>query len=399
MASAPLSAASSLLPASAGGAEADSPRSILTGLTLEELTALLAEWGEPKFRALQVMEWVYRKRVTGFAQMSNLSAPLRARLDAAFALRTLAVAREQGAHDTTRKFLFRLQDGRFIESVVIPANPALYGETSDRHTLCVSTQVGCAMDCKFCASGLNGLTRNLEPAEIVEQILQAELLTGERMDNLVFMGMGEPLANYRNVLTALTILNAPWGVGIGARHITLSTSGLVPQIRRLAAEKLPVRLAVSLHGATDAVRERIMPINRKYPLASLIPALQEYCAAKRQIITLEYILIEDVNDSLDQASHLARLARQLRAKVNLIPYNTVEGLPWSRPSESRQDAFAAVLQAQGVPTTLRREKGHDIEAACGQLRLQQEQADVEERPKAGAAAPAPASNPESNARP
>jgi 23S rRNA (adenine2503-C2)-methyltransferase len=216
----------------------------------------------------------------------------------------------------------------------------------------------------------------LQPAEIVEQILQAEAITGERMDNLVFMGMGEPLANYRHLMTALTILNAPWGVGIGARHITLSTSGLVPQIRRLAEEKLPVRLAVSLHGATDAVRERIMPVNRKYPLNTLIPALQAYCAAKRQIITLEYILIENVNDSLEQAAHLARIARNLRAKVNLIPYNTVEGLPWSRPTETQQDAFADILRSQSVTTTLRREKGHDIEAACGQLRLQQEAEDT-----------------------
>jgi 23S rRNA (adenine2503-C2)-methyltransferase len=374
-------------PLAGAGVPAVLPQPSVAGCTLDELTTLLQTWGEPKFRAAQVMEWVYRKRATDFAQMSNLSAPLRARLAEAFCLRSLRVAREQGSRDTTRKFLFRLHDGRFIESVVIPANPALYGETSDRHTLCVSTQVGCAMDCRFCASGLNGLTRNLDPAEIVEQVLQAETLTGERMDNLVFMGMGEPLANYRNLMTALTILNAPWGVGIGARHITLSTSGLVPQIRKLAGERLPVRLAVSLHGATDEVRERIMPVNRKYPLAQLIPALQEYCAAKHQIITLEFILIEDVNDSLEQAAHLARLAKKLRAKVNLIPYNQVEGLPWSRPSEARQDAFAEILQSQGVTTTLRREKGHDIEAACGQLRLQQEKEDLTVSPAAAPGAP------------
>lgn len=342
------------------------------GLTIDDLTTLLAEWGEPKFRATQIMEWVYRKRVTDWSGMTNLASPLRARLAENFVLRSLRVVREQGAKDTTRKFLFRLGDGRFIESVVIPANPALYGETSDRHTLCVSTQVGCAMDCRFCASGLNGLTRNLEVSEIVEQVLQAEALTGERMDNLVFMGMGEPLANYRNLMTALTILNAPWGVGIGARHITLSTSGLVPQIRRLATEKLPVRLAISLHGATDAVRDRIMPVNRKYPLAALVPALEEYVAAKKQILTLEYILIAGVNDAPEDAVALARLGKKLRAKVNLIPYNTVEGLPWHRPSEHQQDAFAGIVQAHGLTATLRREKGHDIEAACGQLRLQHE---------------------------
>ena len=342
------------------------------GLNQEALTATFGSWGEPKFRVTQVLEWVYRKRATEWAQMTNLPGTLRERLADGFSLRSLQVARRQGAADTTRKFLFRLEDGRFIESVVIPANPALYGESSDRHTLCVSTQVGCAMDCRFCASGLNGLTRNLDASEIVEQVMQAEWLTGERMDNLVFMGMGEPLANYRNLITALTILNAPWGVGIGARHITLSTSGLVPQIRKLAEEPLPVRLAVSLHGATDAVRERIMPVNRKYPLEVLVPALEDYVAAKRQIITLEYILIDGLNDSLEDAAHLARIARRLRAKVNLIPYNTVQGLPWTRPPESRQDAFADALRSQRITATLRREKGHDIEAACGQLRLQHE---------------------------
>jgi 23S rRNA (adenine2503-C2)-methyltransferase len=357
------------------GSSEPSPAGLMgaVGVTLEELTARLQGWGEPRFRAAQIMEWIFRKRVTGWEGMTNLSAGLRSRLAETYALRTLQLVRTQGSQDTTRKFLFRLRDGRFIESVVIPANPALYGETSDRHTLCVSTQVGCAMDCRFCASGLNGLTRNLDPSEIVEQVLHAEALTGERMDNLVFMGMGEPLANYRHVMAALTILNAPWGVGIGARHITLSTSGLVPQIRKLAAEKLPVRLAVSLHGATDAVRERIMPVNRKYPLSTLVPALQEYVAAKRQIITLEYILIDGVNDSLEDAAHLSRLARLLRAKVNLIPYNTVQGLPWERPADSIQDAFLAALRSHGVTTTLRREKGHDIAAACGQLRLQHAQ--------------------------
>lgn len=348
------------------------PLPAITGLTLEKLTTLLAEKGEPKFRAAQILEWVFRKRAMEFAAMSNLSAKLRQSLETHFSLRTLQSVREQGSQDSTRKFLFRLQDGRFIESVVIPANPALYGEMSDRHTLCVSTQVGCAMACQFCASGLNGLTRNLTTAEIVEQILQAERLTGERMDNLVFMGMGEPLANYRNLMEALTILNAPWGVGIGARHITLSTSGIVPQIKKLMLEKLPVRLAVSLHGATDEVRERIMPINRKYPLALLIPALREYVSVRKQIITLEFILIKGVNDSPDQAAHLARIAKNLNAKVNLIPYNTVEGLPWERPSEETQDVFADILRRQRVNTTLRREKGHDISAACGQLAMQHE---------------------------
>ncbi len=351
---------------------ADKPA--ITGVGLDGLAALLAERGQPAFRARQIMEWVFAKRVADFAAMSNLPAGLRAWLGESFVLRTLAVAREQGAKDTTRKFLSRLRDGRFIESVVIPANPALYGEKSDRRTLCVSTQVGCAMACGFCASGLNGLTRNLDAAEIVEQVLLAEAVTGERMDNLVFMGMGEPLANYRHVMAAITILNAPWGVGIGARHITLSTSGIVPQINKLAEETLQFRLAVSLHGATDEVRSRIMPVNRKYPLEVLVPALRNYAEKRREILTLEYILIDGVNDTPEQAGHLARLARRLSAKINLIPYNTVDGLEWRRPSERRQDEFAAVLRAQRINATLRREKGHDIDAACGQLRLREEAA-------------------------
>ncbi len=345
-----------------------------TSLLPEEIESNLAALGEPKFRAKQVLEWIYRKRATDFSQMSNLGASLRERLAAGPPLRTLSLVRTQGSADTTRKFLFRLHDGRFIESVLIPASPALYGETSDRQTLCVSTQVGCAMDCKFCASGLAGLTRNLTAGEIVEQILQAEAISADRVDNLVFMGMGEPLANLNNLLRALTILNSPWGVGIGARHITVSTSGLVPQIKKLADQPLQIRLAISLHGASDEVREKIMPVNRKYNLDALFEALRYYTSKKKQMLTLEYILIEGVNDSPEQARLLARRARSLTAKVNLIPYNTVEGLPWSRPGEPEQDHFLAILEAEGITATLRREKGGDIDAACGQLRLQEEKA-------------------------
>jgi 23S rRNA (adenine2503-C2)-methyltransferase len=286
------------------------------------------------------------------------------------------LARQQGSADTTRKLLFRLRDGRYVESVVIPANPTLYGERADRRTICVSSQVGCAYDCKFCASGLAGFTRNLTPDEIVEQILQAEALDGQRIDNIVFMGMGEPLANLRNLLAAIEILNADWGVGIGARHMTISTSGLAPQIEKLAEQPLQVRLALSLHGATDEVRDQIMPVNKKYPLNRLFESLRRYQELKKQKVTFEYILIEDVNDALEQAAILATRARSLNAKVNLIPYNTVEGLPWKRPSEARQEQFLKVLRTQGVQATLRREKGHDIDAACGQLRLKEEKGGV-----------------------
>jgi 23S rRNA (adenine2503-C2)-methyltransferase len=241
--------------------------------------------------------------------------------------------------------------------------------------LCVSTQVGCAYGCKFCASGLDGWKRNLAVEEIVNQVLAVERLEGgggRLINNLVIMGMGEPLANYDNLLAALRILNAPWGGQMGARKITVSTSGLAPQIRRLADEPQQFRLAVSLHGATDETRARIMPINKKYPLKELAAACAYYQEKKGRMITLEYILIAGVNDGLEQAPPLARLALSLRAKVNLIPYNKVEGLPWERPEEPAQEAFLAALERSKVPATLRREKGGEIDAACGQLRLKTE---------------------------
>ena len=343
----------------------------LAGLTHDELLARLADLGQPAFRARQVLQWFYGpRRVTSFDGMTDLPATLRATLAAEFSLSTLACVRRLGSTDTTQKFLFRLGDGQLVESVLIPASPALYGETSDRRTLCVSSQVGCAYGCKFCASGLDGWTRNLLAGEIVEQVLQAEQLGGERVDNVVFMGMGEPLANYDHVLKAITILNAHWGLNIGARHITVSTSGLAPQIERLAAQSLPIRLAISLHGATDAVRSQIMPVNRRYPLAELLAACRAWRAGKRLPPFFEFILIAGVNDSEDQAHALANIARPLEGKVNLIPYNDVEGLEWQRPTPEVCERFLRVLRGRGVVATLRREKGHDIAAACGQLRRQ-----------------------------
>jgi len=339
-------------------------------LTLPELQAKFREMSQPPYRAGQVMEWLYAKRARAFAEMTNLPAALRAELDTAFGFDELTPVRKLGSQDTTQKFLFRLADGALIEAVLIPASPALYGEGSDRRTLCISSQVGCAYGCKFCASGLDGFARHLHAGEIVGQFLRVEELSGERINNVVFMGMGEPLANFDNVLRAITILNAPWGVVLGARHITVSTSGLAPQIRKLAEQPLQIRLAVSLHGATDAVRNQIMPVNRKYPLAELLDACAEYCERKSQRITLEFILIEGINDSLEQAGELGRIARRLDAKINCIPYNPVEGLDWKRPSLRRQDAFMEALGRTGADATLRREKGVDIEAACGQLRLQ-----------------------------
>ncbi len=344
----------------------------LLGETLDSLTDRLGALGHKPYRARQLMEWVHEKRVEDFAGMTDLPAALRGQLTEMFPQQRLEQVRLSGSEDTTRKFLFRLPDGQLIESVFIPASPALYGETSDRKTLCVSTQVGCAYGCKFCASGLRGWKRNLSAGEITGQVMAAEKATGQRVDNIVFMGMGEPLANWKNLSLALEILNAPWGFEIGARHITVSTSGLVPQIRQLAEHPVPVRLAISLHGATDEVREQIMPVNKKYPLRELFEACAYFSSRRKQKLGFEYILIAGVNDSLEQARLLAQHARRLDAKVNLIPYNTVDGLPWERPSGKRQQEFVLTVRAGGVVATIRREKGHDIDAACGQLRLRAE---------------------------
>ena len=361
--------------------------------TADELQTLFQAWGQPPYRLPQLLEWLYVHRAADWEQMTNLPRTLREQLRGQLTLQTPELVRKQGSRDTTEKFLWRLQDHCLIESVLIPANPALYGDPSDRHTLCVSTQVGCAYGCKFCASGLAGWKRNLAVEEIVNQVIAVELWSqGDKSEaqsprsgprspaapdsrlvsNLVVMGMGEPLANYENLMKALKILNAPWGGGIGARKITVSTSGLAPQIRKLADEPLQLRLAISLHGATDQIRSRIMPINRKYPLGELAAAGEYYQEKKGRMITFEYILIAGVNDALDQVKPLAALARRLNAKVNLIPYNHVAGLPWQRPSPAAQRAFLEALTRGQVAATLRQEKGHDIDAACGQLRLQTE---------------------------
>ena len=342
----------------------------LHALTMEDLEGSLHELNQPSYRARQVMEWAYQreKRVESWEGMKNLPASLRAVLQERHPIRIPGVVAVSGSKDTTRKLLLRLHDGELIETVLIPASPALYGEESDRRTLCVSSQVGCAYGCKFCASGLDGWKRHLSADEIVSQVLLAEKISGERINNLVFMGMGEPMANYNNWLRAVSILNAPWGVGLGARKMTVSTSGLVPRIRDLADQPLQIRLAISLHGASDEVRGQIMPVNTKHPVAELMEACAYYCDRKKQMITFEYILIEGVNDAPSEARLLADRARGLRAKINLIPYNTVEGLPWKRPSEEVQEEFLSILRDRGIAATIRREKGHDIDAASGQLR-------------------------------
>lgn len=352
------------------------------GETLESLTLALADLGERPFRAAQIMEWLYKRRVQSFEEMTNLPLELRRRLAADYVFMPVEPVLSKRAGDVTDKLLLRLGDGFLIETVIIRAPQDGVGMEHSRKTICISTQVGCAYGCRFCASGLAGWKRNLTAGEIVAQLLQvclredaftprakAEIAS---FDNIVVMGMGEPLANYDALLRALTIVNAPWGLGFGARRITVSTSGLVPQIRRLADEPIGFRLAISLHGATNAVREQIMPVNRKYPLEELLPAAAYFAERHGRMLTLEYILIEDVNDDLEQARELARIARDLHAHVNLIPYNTVDGLDWRRPGLGRQREFVNVLRQQGVSATLRREKGHDIDAACGQLRLKTE---------------------------
>jgi 23S rRNA (adenine2503-C2)-methyltransferase len=359
----------------------------LTGETLGSLSASMAERGEKPFRARQVLDWVYKKRARSWDEMTNLPKALRSWLDAEFTLMPASLVMNRKSADVTDKLLLELGDRSLVETVIIRAPQDGVGLDHSRKTICISTQVGCAMGCVFCASGLAGLRRDMLAGEIVAQLLQvcyeedartprarAELAS---FDNIVVMGMGEPLANYDALIRALTIVNAPWGLGFGARRITVSTSGLVPKIIRLADEPLGFRLAVSLHGATDEVRTRIMPVNKAFPLGRLIPAVRTFSERHGRMVTLEFILIEDVNDSEEQARALRDIAADLHAHVNLIPYNTVDGLPWKRPSPKRQAAFAAVLERAGVSVTLRREKGHDIAAACGQLRLREERGALE----------------------
>lgn len=357
-------------------------KKLLVGETLETLREVLTAAGHPAFRAAQVLEWVFKHRVGEFGAMANLPKALREWLEERYTLRSSTVELVKKSSDITEKLLLRLGDGALIETVLIRYPQRGVGQDASRKTVCVSTQVGCAYGCRFCASGLDGWKRDLLAGEIVEQLLHVCRIEAARepalapaaapFDNIVVMGMGEPLANYDALLRAIGILNAEWGLRFGARRITVSTCGLAPQIRRLASEPIQFRLAISLHGATDATRSLIMPVNRKYPLAELLPAAAEFTQKHGRMLTLEYILIEEVNDTLEEAQALAQIARSLHAHVNCIPYNQVEGLNWKRPSLTRQRAFGRVLEEAGISFTIRKEKGHDIDAACGQLRLRTE---------------------------
>jgi 23S rRNA (adenine2503-C2)-methyltransferase len=327
--------------------------------TLHELKAELETTGEPAYRAGQIFNWLYHKGALRFEDMTNLPASFRAKLAGHFVLGGLELEAVFRAKDRTEKYLFRLRDGNVIESVHIPA--------AGRATLCLSTQVGCKFGCAFCASGLNGFIRDLTPSEIVGQVLflrdHLEILP----TNLVFMGMGEPLDNFENVAKALHILNAPEGLAIAARRMTVSTAGVVPGIEQFKELKLQVNLSISLHAAADAKRNSLMPINKKYPLEKLEVAALAYIRGGGRKITLEYVLIKDVNDAPSDAAALAGIAARLRAKVNLIPYSPVASLSFRVPEEKRIREFQKTLEAKGVPVTLRESKGGDIQAACGQL--------------------------------
>lgn len=357
-------------------------KQLIFGQTLDELEAFAKECGQPKFRAKQLTEWLYKKRVQSWDEMTNLPAKWRTQLEDQFIFDPAMPLFNQQSRDVTNKLLMKLGDESLIETVLIRAPMEGVGQKASRTTVCISTQVGCAYGCKFCASGLVGWKRDLLAGEIVAQLMQVcRLEDGSThrarpeipsFDNIVVMGMGEPLANYDHLMKALRIVNADWGLKFGARRITVSTSGLVPQIRKLAEEPIQFRLAISLHGASNHVRTKIMPVNRKYPLEELVPAAKTFAGKHGRMLTLEYILIQEVNDSLDQADALADIAKQLHAHVNLIPYNRVDGLDWKRPSQMRQNRFGDILKKANISYTIRREKGHDIDAACGQLRLKEE---------------------------
>ena len=338
----------------------------IKSLHLDELRGI----AEPSYRADQITHWLYQKRVNSFAEMTDLPQALRMQLADNFSFDNIDTLRVLGSKDTTQKFLFRLRDGNLIESVLIPASPALYGSPSDRRTICISTQVGCAYGCKFCASGLNGVKGNLTPGQIVEQIYRLNLLlkpADRCITNIVFMGMGEPLANYANVMAAIHVLHDPGCFNIGGRKLTISTVGVPPKMRELAREGLPINLAISLHAPTDVQRGRLVPLNKKYGIHDIIEACQRFPLRKRSRITFEYVLLAGVNDSPHDARTLAKLVAGVKSKVNLIPLNAAPGIPFERPSDAAIDLFARTLADRGIVVSVRKSRGRDIRAACGQL--------------------------------
>lgn len=342
------------------------PLADLRDLQLQDMVTLLAEEGEPAFRATQLCQWVYKRQATSLHEMTDLPESLRQRLQERFYVSTLALRRRQQSTDGTEKLLFSLEDGNQIETVLIPAD--------DKRTICVSTQVGCAIGCRFCLTAQGGLVRSLRPAEIIGQVLyfQEPAKTPARaFSNIVFMGMGEPLDNLQGTVQALRILTADWGLGISPRRITVSTSGLVRRLEAFGREDLKVNLAVSLNATTDAVRTQIMPINKAYPIATLLAACRAFPLALRQRITFEYVLLREVNDTLADARRLVTLMHGLRCKINLLPFNEIPGVPYHRPSDETVQQFQNYLLQHGISAFVRQSRGRDISAACGQLRFEE----------------------------
>ena len=333
----------------------------LRNLQLKEMEDFIKSLGEPAFRAKQVFSWIY-KGVTDFDDMTNVPKSLREKLaEQAYIGRLKMLKVQKSKTDGTRKYLYELEDGNRIESVFMKYR---YG-----NSICVSSQAGCRMGCKFCASTRNGLERNLTAGEILSQLMEAEADTGEKIGHIVIMGTGEPFDNFDNVAAFLRIVNDKNGLNIGMRNITVSTCGLVPMIERFGDEFPQVNLAISLHGTTDAIRGGMMPVNKKYPLAVLIPACKAYTEKTGRRITFEYTLVNGVNDSDADAARLIGLLRGMLCHVNLIPLNKVAESGFDTVSRKRAGEFAEILEKQGIPATVRRELGADIDAACGQLRL------------------------------
>lgn len=335
----------------------------LKNMDREALLAWLESQGERPFRADQMLKWLYLRLADDFDQMTDLSKDFRTLLARHFTIGRLAVDQVRTAADGTRKFLFRLADGQTIESVLMPER--------NHDTLCVSSQVGCALGCRFCLTGQGGLVRNLTPAEIIGQVweVRKQMADPARLTNLVFMGMGEPLANYDALVQAITVLtNSDWGMKFASRRVTVSTAGIVPRILDLGRDTR-VNLAVSLNEVDDTARSRLMPVNRTHPMAQLLDACRHYPLPKGRKITFEYILFNNLNDTPDHARALARLLGPLKAKINLIPFNPHPDSPFERPSEARIQAFQSLLIDKHFTSVVRYSKGLDIMAACGQLRV------------------------------
>ena len=325
------------------------------------LEAALDERGYERFRARQIFRWIYRRGITDIAAMTDLPRPLRESLAGEFTLATPVIAARHRSSDGAEKFLLTLRDGRQIEAVFIPDTPAM--------TFCISTQVGCAMACAFCLTGKMGLVRNLTAGEIAGQVrvLADALNLRDTAFNIVIMGMGEPLHNYDETMKALRILADEHGLAVPPRRVTLSTVGLLPALERLAHEPLMPNLAISLHAPTDVKRGELVPINKKYGIAEIIDACKRFPLRRRSRITFEYVLLANVNDSADDARRLAKLLAGVKAKVNLIPLNAAAGIPFERPSDEQIDSFARILAERGVTVSVRKSRGRDIRAACGQL--------------------------------